>query len=138
MILLDTNVVSEMMRAQPAAEVVSWMAGQPASGLYVSSITQAEILRGLLLMPRGRRQRSLEKAAAGMFDEDFVDRVLPFDSAAAVAYAQITADRRRAGRPIAVFDAQIAGVARATGATLATRNTADFARCGIELINPWA
>ena len=136
MILLDTNVVSEMMRAQPAAEVVSWMAGQPASGLYVSSITQAEILRGLLLMPRGRRQ--LEKAAAGMFDEDFVDRVLPFDSAAAVAYAQITADRRRAGRPIAVFDAQIAGVARATGATLATGNTADFARCGIELINPWA
>jgi len=137
MILLDTNVVSEMMRMRPAARVVSWMASQPANSLYISSITQAEILHGLMLLPQGRKRRELEQAAAGMFSQDFAERVLAFDGAAAVAYAQIAADRRRAGRPIAVFDAQIAAVARAAGAVLATRNTADFARCGVELLNPW-
>lgn len=137
MILLDTNVVSEMMKPEPAVRVVSWMETKSASSLCVCSITQAEIFHGILLLPRGRRRQALEAAALAMFAEDFAERLLVFDSAAAIAYAHITVERRQAGRPIAAFDAQIAAIARAAGAALATRNTADFEHCGVELINPW-
>ena len=137
MILLDTNVVSEMMKPEPAARVVSWMEREPASSLYVTSITQAEIMHGVMLLPQGRRRKALEAAAQAMFSEDFAERLLAFGSEAALAYAHISVERRRRGRPIAAFDAQIAAIARAAGATLATRNITDFDHCAIRVVNPW-
>ena len=137
MILLDTNVVSELMKPAPAAAVARWIAEQPATTLYTSSITQAEVLHGILLLPAGRRRSTLEAAAEAMFDEDFGGRVLPFGGEAARAYAQIAAQRRRSGRPISHFDAQIAAIARSARASVATRNVGDYEECGITIVNPW-
>ena len=137
MIILDTNVLSEAMRPAPAAEVLGWLAGQPAASLYTTSITQAEILHGLMLLPPGRRRRSLEAAATSMFEEDFGGRILGFGTEAAPPYARIASERRRAGRPISHFDAQIAAIARSVGAAIATRNRADFEGCGVALVDPW-
>ena len=137
MILLDTNVVSELMKPAPAAAVARWIAEQPATTLYTSSITQAEVLHGILLLPAGRRRSTLEAAAEAMFDEDFGGRVLPFGSDAARAYAQIAAQRRRSGRPISNFDAQIAAITRTARAAVATRNVGDYDDCGIKVLNPW-
>jgi len=136
-ILLDTNVLSELMRRAPAEAVVKWVAGQPAPTLYTTSITQAEILHGIHLLPAGKRRTSLEKAAEEMFREDFSDRILPFGTDAAEPYARIAAERRRAGRPISHFDAQIAAIARCNRAAIATRNAADFDLCGVKVVNPW-
>ena len=137
MIILDTNVLSELMRAKPAAAVVAWIAEQPTAGLYTTAVTQAEILHGLMLLPPGRRRRALEAAASAMFAEDFEGRILGFDSDAAAPYARIAAERRRAGRPISHFDAQIAAIAQSAGAGVATRNVADFDGCGVRVVNPW-
>jgi toxin FitB len=137
MIILDTNVLSELMKPRPSAAVVAWVASQPAATLHTTSITQAEILHGLMLLPAGRRRRALEEAARAMFAEDFEDRILGFGSDAALPYAQIASDRRGAGRPISHFDAQIAAVARSTGAIVATRNIEDFDGCGVTVVNPW-
>lgn len=137
MIVLDTNVVSELMRATPDRQVVAWVAGQPAAGLFTTSITQAEILHGIMLLPAGKRRTAIAQAAEAMFDEDFDGRVLAFGSEAAQPYAQIATARRRSGRPIAHFDAQIAAIAYAAGASVATRNTADFDGCGVRVMNPW-
>jgi predicted nucleic acid-binding protein len=138
MIVLDTNVLSELMRATPEAAVVRWVNTRPAASLYVTSITQAEILHGIQLLPRGKRRDALAAAAAEMFEHDFAGRVLPFGSDAAVAYAGIAAARRRAGRPISGFDAQIAAIARTHDADLATRNVDDFEGCGIDVLDPWS
>jgi hypothetical protein len=124
-IVLDTNILSELMRPAPAARVMQWLAGQPATSLYTTSVTQAEILHGILLLPPGRRRGAFEKAAEAMFEQDFRGRILAFGSEAAGAYARIVAERRRAGRPISHFDAQIAAITRTAGAALATRNVAD-------------
>jgi predicted nucleic acid-binding protein len=137
MIVLDTNVLSELMKPAPAARVVEWMAVQGATTLFTTSITQAEILHGLMILPRGKRRSALEAAATSMFAEDFRGRILGFGADAAPGYAQIAADRRRAGRPISHFDAQIAAIARLAGAALATRNQADFEGCGVRLVDPW-
>ena len=137
MIILDTNVVSELMKATPAERVLGWIATQPASALYTTSITEAEILHGLALLPAGKRRNALESAAEAMLSEDFAGRILPFGSDAAHAYARIAADRRRAGRPISHFDAQIAAIARSAGAAIATRNVTDYDRCGVKILNPW-
>ena len=137
MILLDTNVLSEMMRPAPTDAVLRWIAGRPASLLYTTCVTQAEILFGLALLPEGRRRDGLMAAVDLMFVEDFGGRILPFDSAAAQAFASIAADRRWAGRPTGTFDAQIAAIARSRGAVLATRNVTDFQECGLVLVNPW-
>jgi toxin FitB len=137
-IVVDTNVLSELMRPAPTTRVVSWVEAQPPRSLYVTSITQAEILHGVLLLPAGRRRSSIEAAARAMFETEFAGRVLPFGSDAAAPYARIAVERRRAGRPISHFDAQIAAIASVTGATLATRNVADFQRCGINVVDPWA
>jgi predicted nucleic acid-binding protein len=137
MTILDTNVVSELMKPKPLARVVAWLGAQPSTALYTTSITQAEILHGLMLLPAGRRRSALGAAVASMFAEDFAGRILPFGSDAAAAYAQIAFDRRRAGRPISHFDAQIAAIARSTGAAVATRNAADFQGCGITVVDPW-
>lgn len=137
MILLDTNVVSELMKAAPSDSVTDWIAVQPASSLYTTSITQAEILHGIMLLPSGKRRRGIEAAAQAMFAEEFAGRILGFGSDAALLYAQIAADRRRAGRPISNFDAQIAAIARSAGAVIATRNVTDFLECRVEVVNPW-
>jgi predicted nucleic acid-binding protein len=136
-IVLDTNVVSELMKAAPAAAVARWIVEQPATILYTTSITQAEILHGILLLPTGRRRGALETAAEAMFEVDFGGRVLPFGGEAARAYAQIAAQRRRSGRPISHFDAQIAAIARSARAAVATRNVDDYGDCGIRVVNPW-
>ena len=137
MIVLDTNVLSELMKARPAAKVLEWLAAQLVSSVYTTSITQAEILHGLLLLPPGRKRNNLEVAAQAMFEKDFSGRILPFGSDAAPLYARIAADRRKAGRPISHFDAQIAAIVRLSGAALATRNITDFQECGVTVINPW-
>lgn len=137
MIILDTNVLSELMKAAPAAAVESWIAAQPPTSLFTTTITQAEILYGIALLARGKRRYALEEAVAGMFEEDFADRILPFDVAAARAYATVAAERRQSGKPITQFDAQIAAIARSRGAAIATRNASDFEECGIPVINPW-
>ena len=137
MFLLDTNVLSAMMSTRFVPEVAAWVSGQQAELLFTAAVCQAEILAGLAIMPEGRRRSGLEAAARAMFLEDFEGRVLPFDMAASVAYADLFAARRRAGRPVATVDLMIASVARCNGASLVTRNIADFDECGIALVNPW-
>ena len=138
MILLDTNVVSELMRPSPDAGVVDWVARQPAPELHVSAITEAELRYGAEVLPEGRRKDAILDEIEGMLRDDFNGRVIPFDSFAANAYATIAAARRAAGRPIGVADCQIAAIARSLGASVATRDVNDFEGCGIEVINPWA
>lgn len=138
MIVLDTNVVSEMMRASPSEAVVAWMARQPARSLYITSIVVAEISHGILLLPAGRRRNAIQAAADAMFQVEFAERILVFDAPAAQAYARIAAGRRRAGRPMSAFDAQIAAMALCARASLATRNVPDFEGCGVALVDPWA
>jgi len=137
MIVLDTNVLSELMRKSPNERVVQWMDTQPDTSLFTTTVTQAEILYGVSLLPTGKKKQALAAAVDAMFEEDFKGRVLPFDGPAAAAYARICADRVRLGRPISQFDAQIAAIARSRGAGLATRNTPDFDECGIHVIDPW-
>lgn len=136
--LLDTNVVSELMRPQPDPKVMAWFAGQAQRQFFISAITQAEIQLGIALLPKGKRRDDLTLAAQTMFAEDFRDHCLAFDAQAADHYGLLVAKRIRAGKPISVEDAQIAAVALGHNLPLVTRNTKDFA--GIErmaLINPW-
>jgi predicted nucleic acid-binding protein len=137
MIILDTNVISELMRPQPERAVVRWLDARPSSSLFTTAITQAEILRGIASLPRGRRREAIASAAIRMFEDELAGRVLPFASEAANAYAEIATTRRRRGRPISPFDAQIAAIARSTRAELATRNLDDFDGCGIDVVDPW-
>jgi len=137
MIILDTNVVSELLRAAPAPTVEAWLAGQDGTDIYLTAISAAELRYGVAIMANGKRRTMLAEAVDGMLREDFRDRILPFDSAAADEYARIGADRRAAGRPISQFDCQIAAIARAHGAAMATRNIGDFDGCGVEVIDPW-
>ena len=138
MIILDTNVLSEALRPRPEPSVISWLGGHARASLFVTAITEAEILAGIAILEPGRRQLELQAAVGAMFAADFAGRILPFDSDGASAFAEIATDRRRAGRPISQFDAQIAAIARSRGASVATRNTKDFEGCGIGLIDPWA
>ena len=135
--LLDTNVLSELLRARPEPAVLAWFAVQAPDSLVVSAVTQAEMLLGARLLPAGQRRQQLQQALEAMFREDFSGRVLPFDTAAAADYADVVHARRNAGRPISQFDAQIAAIALCRGAGLATRNVADFEGCGLAVDNPW-
>jgi predicted nucleic acid-binding protein len=135
--LLDTNILSELLRAAPEPTVLAWLAEQPAPTLFVSAITQAEMMLGARLLPAGKRRVALESAIQAMFEEDFEGRNLPFSSAVVPAYVDIVSARRAAGRPIAQFDAQIAAIARHHGSRLATRNVADFTGCGVTVVDPW-
>jgi predicted nucleic acid-binding protein len=137
MVILDTNVVSELMKAAPEPAVERWLAEQPAASVFICAITEAELRHGVALMPDGRRRATLSAAVAEMLEIDFGGRILPFDSPAAIAFAQIAAERRLAGRPISQLDAQIAAIARSRAAAMATRNVGDFEGCGVEVINPW-
>jgi hypothetical protein len=138
MIVLDTNVLSELMRSAPSDAVLAWVARQPATLLFTTTITQAEVLFGIALLAEGRRRSGLEQAARQMFKEDFADRVLPFDAAAAGSFAELAASRRRRGKPISTLDAQIAAIVVSRGAVLASRNVSDFLGCGLTIANPWA
>ena len=138
MYLLDTNVLSELMREQPAPEVLHWFGTHLSGDMVTSSVTQAEILTGIALMPEGRRQTALALAAAGMFEKDFSCPCLAFDSEAAQRYALLIASRQRRGLPISVQDAQIAAIALAASLIVVTRNTKDFENIeGLEVSNPW-
>lgn len=136
MIVLDTNVLSELMKSEPDGSVLYWIGKHASTHLFITTLTQSEILYGLELLPKGKRRSSLKEAARSMFDIDFAGRILPFDSDAAQQFAVIAAKRRTIGRPIAQIDAQIAAIARSHHATLATRNVADFEECGIDIVNP--
>ncbi|HLY47303.1 MAG TPA: type II toxin-antitoxin system VapC family toxin [Stellaceae bacterium] len=137
MIVLDTNVISEVSRPRPSARVLDWMRSEPLTALFTTAITEGELRYGLALMAEGRRQRELEAVITAILDEDLGGRILPFDSSAAREFAGIAAMRRHAGKPISEPDARIAAITRSRGAALATRNTADFADCGLTIINPW-
>ena len=137
MIILDTNVISELMRRERDRAVVAWVAARPRAMLYTTSINKAEILYGIAALPAGRRRTALTAAVVAMFTEDLADRVLPFDDDAADRYADIVAERRRAGRPIEAFDALIAASALAAGAAIATRDIGGFEGLGVLLFDPW-
>ena len=137
MIVVDTNVISELMRGEPHPAVMAWVAAQPRSQLYTTYVNQAEILYGIGALPAGRRRTALAAAAEAMFAEDFAGRVLPFEVRAAARYPEIVLSRRQAGNPIEKFDALIAATALAAGASIATRDTGGFSGCGLTVIDPW-
>jgi len=138
MIILDTNVLSALMRTAPEAPVVAWLDRQPAESVWITSITLFEARLGLALLPAGRRRQTLEAAFARLLKEDLENRVLDFDSAAAADAALLAAERQKAGRPVDMRDTQIAGIALARRATLATRNVRHFGDLKIPIVDPWA
>ena len=137
MILLDTNVVSEMMRATPEPAVLRWMNGHPSSLVHLSTVSIAEITYGIRILPEGRRRHDLQHRFDRFVTTAFSERLIDFDREAALQYGEIMASRREIGRPMNVVDGQIAAVARSRGCALATRNTTDFEDCDLELIDPW-
>ncbi|MHB1959982.1 MAG: PIN domain-containing protein [Acidobacteriaceae bacterium] len=137
MIVLDTNVLSELMRPNPTLSVIRWMGQHPGPQMAVTAITEAEIFYGIELLPQGKRKNRLLSMAEAMFAVDLGGRTLPFDGESARLYAKIASARRTNGKPISVPDAQIAAIVLAHKGVLATRNTMDFDGCGIPLINPW-
>lgn len=137
MIILDTNVVSELLRPAPEQRVIDWLGTFDGREVYLTAITEAELRLGAAILPAGKRRDGLAMMINQIIGEDFASRILPFDSAAATAFAAIAANRRAIGRPIAHADCQIAAIAQASAAAVATRNTPDFTDCGIRLINPW-
>jgi toxin FitB len=136
MFILDTNILSAMMRLGGDPEVASWLDTQDERQLFTTAVSQAEILSGLAIMPAGRRRQAFERAAGEMFDE-FEERILPFDSTAATDYVELFALGRGAGRPAAPQDLMIAAIARTNSACMVTRDTGGFEGCGLTLINPW-
>ncbi len=138
-VVLDTNVISEVMRPAPHAAVFDWVAAQPRASLYTTSVTRAEILLGIGIgiMPGGRGRAAFGDAVAAMFDEDLRGRVVAFDTAAADRCAEIIVSRRQAGALVRAFDAMIAATALVARAAVVTRDTDGFAGCGLALINPW-
>jgi len=137
MIILDTNVVSELMRAAPEPAVLRWFGSQAGEDVHVTAVTMAEILYGIELIATSRRRDPLRAAAEKMFAGVFADRIVAFEDRAARAFSLIASSRRRQGKPMSDFDAQIAAIVRVYGATLATRNTYVFEGCGVRLVNPW-
>lgn len=136
MIVLDTNVVSELMKPHPNQSVASWVRAQPADDLYTTSVTLAEIRYGIERLPDGKRKELLRTTATDVFDA-FARQVLAFDAAAAANYARIATNRDRLGLPINGFDAQIAAICRTRRCGLATRNVKDFECTGVDLTDPW-
>lgn len=137
MIVLDTNVISELMRPTPSGSVEAWLVRYGREDFHTTVMCQAEILAGIALLPAGRRHEDLQRRAEWVFAQAFTDKILPFDSEATPHFAQIMATRQRTGRRIAPSDAMIAAIARRHGAAMATRNLRDFEGCGIELHDPW-
>ncbi|MBA2260706.1 MAG: type II toxin-antitoxin system VapC family toxin [Acidobacteria bacterium] len=138
MIILDTNVLSALMRSVPEQPVVTWLDRQPADSMWTTSITLFEIRFGLALLPGGRRRRTLQASFDAVLKEDLDNRILDFDDAAAAEAALLAAERQTAGRVVDLRDTQIAGIALARRATLATRNVRHFEGLGALLVDPWA
>jgi toxin FitB len=136
-IVLDTNVISELARQVPEPGVLSWLDSLEVLEVATTAVTAAELRYGVARLPDSHRKRELAVVIRGILAEDFHGRVLPFDDRASVRYADIVIGRERIGRPIGIADAQIAAICRDSGGILATRNIADFEETGIELINPW-
>lgn len=137
MIVLDTNVVSELMRKKPQPRVLDWLRRQNTVHLHLTALTVAEIRRGLALLPDGQRKRNLEYAFKAFLEKGFSGRILSFTSETSTIYAPIYRARFQAGLAVGEIDLLIAAVAKEHGAALATRNTSDFESCGLRLINPW-
>ena len=137
MIILDTNVVSEVMRSPSVGPVTTWMNGQPLNSLCTTAITVAEILHGIDLLPPGKRRNAVTESFRNFVDRGFRSRILPFDAAAAAEYAAIKVHRQRLGHRVGNFDALIAAIARSQHADIASRDASGFADCGIGVINPW-
>lgn len=138
MIVLDTNVVSELMKTSPDARVQAWLSACRGDELATTSITVAEVGAGIEVLPSGARQHDLRARWQQMLAQGFGDRIYAFDKAAATVYGELFARRQRAGKPTGAFDLQIAAIAQVRGCRLATRNTGDFAGFGVEVINPWS
>jgi predicted nucleic acid-binding protein len=137
MIILDTDVVAELMRPTVAARVLSWIDKQETTELFLTSITQGELLVGLALIPKGKRRVELTSRLFALLKSEFEGRVLAFDADAAPAYARICADLRSAGRHISALNVQIAAIAQTHGAKIATQNVRDFSGCSVDVVNPW-
>ena len=137
MIILDTNVLSELMRLEPDIKVLNWMDSQPNNNLGITVITVSEILYGIGKLPEGKRKKSLLLMAETMFDDDFNGRILPLNGQAAIEYSILVLKREKMGLPISMADAIIASISITEGHSLATRNTKDFIYTGLDLINPW-
>lgn len=137
MIILDTNIISEMMKVNPTQSVISWLNKQATATLFITTITIAEITYGLHALPAGARRKMLENAFQQTLNEGFSHRILSFDEKAAHLYGEMMGDRKALGRPLSILDGQIAAIARSQHAKLATRNSRDFIQCGVELINPF-
>lgn len=137
MIVLDTNIVSEFMTSPPQPPVLAWLNAQDVGSLYLTSISISEIDFGLRVLPDGKRRRRLQERFEQFNQQAFDTRIVSFDESAAHICAEIRAQRRKLGRPISNFDAQIAAIARSLGFAVATRNTKDFEDCGLQLINPF-
>lgn len=137
MIIIDTNVLSELMKTAPDPIPLTWLALFPARDVFTTAVSKAEILFGIRCLPEGRRRKELEALAKNIILDDFRGRVLPFDTNAAEHYAQIIVNRRAIGRPVREFDAQIAAIGLSHGASIATRNVRDFEYLDLGIINPW-
>jgi len=137
-ILLDTNVISALMQRETDPVVVTWLDAQPPESIWTTSITVFEVRFGLELLASGKRRRSLEEAFNKSLEEDFEGRIVPFDEGAAHAAGRIAAEQRRLGRGLEIRDVQIAGIAAARKATIATRNVRHFEGLGPDLIDPWS
>ena len=138
MLVIDTNVVSEIIGSRPLPAILAWFARQSSDEVFICAVTEAELRYGVALLSEGRRRSVLAADVDRMLTTVFAGRILPFDSPAAIEFADVAARRQLSGRPISVSDAQIAAIARSRGASVATRNVRDFEGCGIEVIDPWA
>lgn len=138
MIILDTNVLSEMMKSGGHPQVIAWIDRTPRSRLFTTAVSQGEILSGLAMMPDGRRRDELQGRAVALFSLLTADQILPFDSEASVHYARIAGLTKRRGAIVGAFDMQIAAICCANAAPVATRNVKHFESCGIDVIDPWA
>ena len=138
MLVLDTNVASELMRPAPASEVANWISERDATEMFLTAVSEAELLYGIAIIPAGRRRDMLAAAMTRWLDLGFSERILPFDSSAARAYAELASEKRLAGRPIGEADCQIAAISRSRGAVLVTRNVRDFEGTGVDVVNPWS
>lgn len=137
MVVLDTNVVSELTRQTPNQDVFDWVAAQVKANLFLTAVTEAELRYGIARMDAGRQREELLRETESMLAFDFAGRILPFDGAAAREYADLRVSLESIGHPVGDMDLMIAAIARQRGAAVATRNTRDFADCGVPLINPW-
>jgi predicted nucleic acid-binding protein len=137
MIVLDTNLISELMRPAPDADVTAWLDAQDPLDLATTTITIAEIQRGIVRLPTGKRRKSLQQRFTNFVEDAFPGRLLGFDRDAAYACGEVSAARERKGLHADAVDMMIAAIVKTAEAALATRNTSDFEKCGIPLVNPW-